>query len=133
MNAQRWTLTVGLAAGAAVLMKTVPALAHHSSAPFYDATKKVEAQGPVTQVPVQEPALVPVLPGADEKGQAVEWQIELGAGGVADAHRMDAGNAQAGHGHQGEPDSRRAPKARTACAAPGSRAPTAARSSPADA
>ena len=64
MNAHRWMLAVGLALAAAVLMKTAPALAHHSSAPFYDATKKVEAQGPVTQVPVQEPALVPVLPGA---------------------------------------------------------------------
>ena len=78
MNAHRWTLTVGLALTAAVLMKTAPALAHHSSAPFYDATKKVEAQGPVTKFLFKNPHSFLYFQAPDEKGQAVEWQIELG-------------------------------------------------------
>ena len=78
MNAHRWTLTVGLALAAAVVMKTAPALAHHSSAPFYDATKKVEAQGPVTKFLFKNPHSFLYFQAPDEKGQAVEWQIELG-------------------------------------------------------
>ena len=79
MNAHRWTLTVGLALAAAVVMKTPPALAHHSSAPFYDATKKVEAQGPVTKFLFKNPHSFLYFQAPDEKGQDVEWQIELGA------------------------------------------------------
>ena len=78
MNAQRWTMAVGLAVAAAVIMKTAPALAHHSSAPFYDATKKVEAQGPVTKFLFKNPHSFLYFQAPDEKGQPVEWQIELG-------------------------------------------------------
>jgi Family of unknown function (DUF6152) len=78
MNAHRWMLAAGLAVGAVVLMKTVPALAHHSSAPFYDATKKVEAQGSVTRFLFKNPHSFLYFQASDEKGQSVEWQIELG-------------------------------------------------------
>ena len=78
MNAHRWTLTVGLVLAAAVVMKTAPALAHHSSAPFYDATKKVEAQGKVTRFLFKNPHSFLYFQGPDDKGQDVEWQIELG-------------------------------------------------------
>ena len=41
MNVRRWTLfALALALSGAVLA-SVPLVAHHSSAPFYDATKKV--------------------------------------------------------------------------------------------
>ena len=60
------------------MMKTAPALAHHSSAPFYDATKKVEAQGPVTKFLFKNPHSFLYFQAPDEKGQPVEWQIELG-------------------------------------------------------
>ena len=78
MNAHRWMLAAGLAVGAVVLMKTVPALAHHSSAPFYDATKRVEAQGSVTRFLFKNPHSFLYFQASDEKGQNVEWQIELG-------------------------------------------------------
>src|SRR4029079_7964238 len=78
MNAHRWTLTVGLVLAAAVVMKTAPALAHHSSAPFYDATKKVEAQGMVTRFLFKNPHSFLYFDATDDKGQKAEWQIELG-------------------------------------------------------
>jgi uncharacterized protein DUF6152 len=78
MNAHRWMIAAGLAVGAVVLMKTAPALAHHSSAPFYDATKKVEAQGPVTKFLFKNPHSFLYFQAPDDKGQNVEWQIELG-------------------------------------------------------
>src|SRR3954454_16239353 len=79
MNAQRWTMTVGLALAGAVMMKTAPALAHHSAAPFYDATKHVEAQGPVTKFLFKNPHSFLYFESTDDKGQKVEWQVELGA------------------------------------------------------
>ena len=46
MTLQRWIHGAGVALiGAAVL--AVPTMAHHSSAPFYDATKSVEVVMPV--------------------------------------------------------------------------------------
>jgi hypothetical protein len=56
-----------------------PVLAHHSSAPFYDATKTVEAQGPVTKFLFKNPHSFLYFEAAGEKGQKVEWQVELGA------------------------------------------------------
>ena len=79
MNAHRWMTAVGLAMAAAVLMKTAHALAHHSSAPFYDATKKVEVQGPVTHFLFKNPHSFLYFEATDDKGQKAEWQIELGA------------------------------------------------------
>lgn len=66
-----------MAAAAAALLATVPALAHHSSAPFYDATKKVEAQGTVTKLLLRNPHSFLYFE-ADEGGKKVEWQVELG-------------------------------------------------------
>ena len=79
MNVQRW-----LAAGATVLAiglleRTVPVGAHHASTAFYDATKKVEAQGPVTKFLFKNPHAFLYFNATDDKGETVEWQIELGA------------------------------------------------------
>ena len=78
MNAHRWMIAAGLAVGAVVLMKTAPALAHHSSAPFYDATKKVEVQGSVTRFLFKNPHSFLYFEATDDKGTKAEWQIELG-------------------------------------------------------
>jgi hypothetical protein len=78
MNMKRWIGGAALAVVAALLFATVPALAHHSSAPFYDATKKVEAQGPVTKFLFKNPHSFLYFEATDEKGQKVEWQVELG-------------------------------------------------------
>jgi hypothetical protein len=80
MNLRRW-MALGLAGvAAAALLETVPAIAHHSSAPFYDATKRVEAQGPVTKFLFKNPHSFLYFE-ADEGGTKVEWQVELGAAG----------------------------------------------------
>jgi hypothetical protein len=57
----------------------VPAIAHHASAPFYDETKTVEVQGTVTRFLVRNPHSFLYFEATDEKGQKVEWQVELGA------------------------------------------------------
>ena len=78
MNVQRWVSTAAAAAAIALLATTV-AIAHHASAPYYDATKRVEAQGAVTKFKFTNPHGFLYLEAPDEKGQKVEWQIELGA------------------------------------------------------
>ena len=49
MSVRRWRVAAAAAVAAAVLL-TVPALAHHSSAPFYDSTNRVELQGLIHRV-----------------------------------------------------------------------------------
>jgi hypothetical protein len=64
---------VGLAA-----LAGVPAIAHHSAAPFYDATKRVEAEGTVTRFLFKNPHSFLYFDATDGKGAKTEWQIELG-------------------------------------------------------
>jgi hypothetical protein len=71
-----WAGALLVAAG--LLLSAVPAIAHHSAAPFYDATKKAEAQGPVTRFLFKNPHSFLYFEATDEKAQKVEWQIELG-------------------------------------------------------
>lgn len=54
-------------------------LAHHASGPFYDSTKKVEAQGKVTKFVFSNPHAFLYLDAPDASGKMVNWQIELGA------------------------------------------------------
>jgi hypothetical protein len=51
--------------------------AHHSASPFYDSTKRVEAQGTVTRFLFKNPHSFLYFDSTDT-GQKVEWQIELG-------------------------------------------------------
>src|SRR5438876_7881651 len=78
MTAHRWMMPAGPALATAALMTTVPAHAHHSSAPFYDATKKVDVQGSVTRFLFKNPHSFLYFEATDDKGQKAEWQIELG-------------------------------------------------------
>ena len=76
MNLKRWCFAGAcLVAGAAA----VPAIAHHSSAPFYDPNKTVEVTGVVTKLHIKNPHSFLYL-NVDEKGQKVEWQVEMGTG-----------------------------------------------------
>jgi hypothetical protein len=77
MTLQRWTMGAGLAVLGAVALGTVPAVAHHSSAPFYDATKSVEVTGKVTKFLIRNPHSFLYFNEATPQGP-VEWQIELG-------------------------------------------------------
>jgi hypothetical protein len=56
-----------------------PAAAHHSSAPFYDDTKRVEAVGTVTRFLFRNPHSFIFIQGDNGRGQSVEWEVELGA------------------------------------------------------
>ena len=60
------------------LMRVTPVVAHHSAAAAYDETKRVEAQGTVTKILVRNPHSWVFLESADDKGQKIEWQIEMG-------------------------------------------------------
>jgi hypothetical protein len=77
-------MTVGLRISVASLLAAgflagvTPVVAHHSAAAAYDESKRVEAQGTVTRVLVRNPHSWIFLESADDKGQKVEWQIEMG-------------------------------------------------------
>jgi len=77
-------MTVGLPISVAsvlavgFLVTVTPVVAHHSAAAAYDATKRVEAEGTVTRVLVRNPHSWVFLESADDKGQKIEWQIEMG-------------------------------------------------------
>jgi hypothetical protein len=60
------------------LVTVTPVVAHHSAAVAYDESKRVEAQGTVTRVLVRNPHSWVFLESADDKGQKIEWQIEMG-------------------------------------------------------
>ena len=68
-----------VAAAVTVLLASGPVAAHHSAAAAYDESKKVEAQGTVTRVLLKNPHSWVFMESTDEKGQKVEWQIEMAA------------------------------------------------------
>ena len=68
----RWRSWAGGAERQCPRWRTIPA------APFYDATKRVEAQGPVTKFLFKNPHSFLYFEATDDKGQKVEWQVELG-------------------------------------------------------
>ena len=84
MNGKEFLMTGGSRISAAsvlavgVLVSVTPVVAHHSAAAAYDETKRVEAQGIVTKVLVKNPHSWVFLESADDKGQKIEWQIEMG-------------------------------------------------------
>jgi hypothetical protein len=63
---------------AKMLLTVAPALAHHSSAPFYDNTKRVDIQGVVTRFVFRNPHAFLHVDVVDGTGKT-EWQVELGA------------------------------------------------------
>ena len=70
-----WVVIGAVAVGALA----APVIAHHSSGPFYDPTKTVEIQGMVTKLHIRNPHSF-LYVSVDEKGQKVEWQVEMGTG-----------------------------------------------------
>ena len=91
----------GTAIALALGWATMPALAHHSNAPFYSPTKKVETQGKITKFVFMNPHAFLHLDGPDETGKVVDWQIELGAPISLRRTGLDAGHAEDRHGDQG--------------------------------
>ena len=62
-----------------LLMTAAPAVAHHSSAAAYDSTKTAQIQGTITKVLLKNPHTFVFVEATDEKGQKVEWAVEMGA------------------------------------------------------
>ncbi|OFW30102.1 MAG: hypothetical protein A3H97_24325 [Acidobacteria bacterium RIFCSPLOWO2_02_FULL_65_29] len=82
MNVNRWIVATAaglVAALGAFAITSLPALAHHASGPFYDSSKRVEMQGAVTRFVFKNPHATLYVDAADDKGQTIHWQIELGA------------------------------------------------------
>jgi Family of unknown function (DUF6152) len=79
MTLRACTVRVATAWAAVVMVSAGPVLAHHSAAAAYDESKRVEAQGKVTRVLLKNPHSWVFLEATDEKGQQVEWQIEMAA------------------------------------------------------
>ena len=77
-------MTIGLRVSVVSLLAVgvfaivAPVAAHHSAAAAYDETKRVEAQGTVTKILVRNPHSWVFLESADDKGQKIDWQIEMG-------------------------------------------------------
>jgi len=71
-------MAVGALLAAAGVAIAAPAAAHHSAAAAYDETKRVEAQGTVAKILVKNPHSWVFLESTDDKGQKIEWQIEMG-------------------------------------------------------
>ena len=55
-----------------------PVVAHHSAALAYDQSKTAQAQGTVTKILVRNPHSWVFLESTDDKGEKIEWQIEMG-------------------------------------------------------
>lgn len=79
MNIRRWVAATAAVITAGYVLTMAPAFAHHASAPFYDATKRVEMEGAVTRFVFRNPHAFLYLDVVDDSGETVEWQVELGA------------------------------------------------------
>ena len=78
MNVRHWMAAAAAVVAATALLAVVPALAHHSSAPFYDSGRRVDIQGVVTRFVFRNPHAFLYLDVVDA-GVKTEWQVELGA------------------------------------------------------
>ena len=73
-----WTAAALAATVAMVVLTGAPADAHHASAPFYDNTKSVAAEGVVTRFLFRNPHSFLFLDGEDENGETIAWEVEMG-------------------------------------------------------
>jgi hypothetical protein len=66
-----------LVAGLSLLVLAVPAVAHHSFAAEYDASKQVTLHGVVTRVDWTNPHARFTIDVKDESGKVTSWDLEL--------------------------------------------------------
>jgi hypothetical protein len=74
-----WVSSLVVVTVVGLVIARVPAAAHHSSAPFYDDTKRVEIVGTVERFVFRNPHSFLFINGDNGAGQMVEWEVELGA------------------------------------------------------
>jgi len=79
MSIRRLIAATAAVITAGLTLVIAPAIAHHSSAPFYDPDNRVEIEGAVTRFVFRNPHAFLYLDVTDESGETSEWQIELGA------------------------------------------------------
>jgi hypothetical protein len=68
-----------LAAGLGLLVSVPPAVAHHSFAAEYDASKTIKITGTVTKVEWMNPHARFYVAVKDDAGAVTNWNFELGA------------------------------------------------------
>jgi DNA/RNA endonuclease YhcR with UshA esterase domain len=73
---------VVLFAAAGLMVSALPALAHHSFAAEYDASKPVNLKGTVTKVEWTNPHARFYVDVKDEKGNVTNWNFELASPNV---------------------------------------------------
>src|SRR6266571_1182589 len=66
-----------LVAGLGLLIPAIPALAHHSFAAEYDASKPVTLNGVVTRIEWTNPHARVYVDVKDESGTVTSWNLEL--------------------------------------------------------
>jgi hypothetical protein len=74
-----WMASLGVVVAVGLAISRAPADAHHASAPFYDDTKSVEAVGTVARFVFRNPHSFLFIDGQNEDGEAVQWEVEMGA------------------------------------------------------
>ncbi len=73
-----WTAAAAVVIAALAVWTGAPADAHHASAPFYDNTKSVTAEGVVTRFLFRNPHSFLFLDGEDGNGGVINWEVEMG-------------------------------------------------------
>ena len=68
-----------VAAGALFLLTAVPAIAHHSFAAEFDASKPVKLTGTVTKIEWMNPHAYFYIDVKDEAGKVTNWGMEMGS------------------------------------------------------
>ena len=79
MRAIFWLSSLVAVVVVGLVVTNGPADAHHSSAPFYDDTKRVEAIGVVQRFVFRNPHSFLYVETVDEDQETVVWEIEMGA------------------------------------------------------
>ena len=77
------------------LALAAPVIAPHASGPFYDPTKRVEVTGTVSKLLIKNTHSFLYI-DVDEKGQKVEWQIEMGTGAQLARNNLTVENLKPG-------------------------------------
>jgi len=67
------------AAGAWLLLASVPAIAHHSFAAEFDASKPVKLTGTVTKIEWMNPHAYFYIDVKDQSGKVINWGMEMGS------------------------------------------------------
>ena len=98
-----------------VLVTSMPAGAHHASAPFYDPEKQVEAVGTVTQFVFRNPHSFVYLDAPNTDGDVVGWEVEMGTAVMMTRRGWTSDTIKAGDEIRGN---RHARQARMGSAAP---------------